>query len=156
MNTRRSFLKGAGGGLLGLFGFLLPRRLLACHRGRFSRDCVPADEATGDYVKPPMAVAGDFIIDFPDEMVVMGGGGFYTWGTTVSPNVTATGATCGGVTGVSVTVPGGVPGKAWAYRFDNVGPNRTVTLTITGTKTTMGGGSGPAAPGSFTFRTGAS
>jgi len=155
MNTRRSFLKGAGGGLLGLFGFLLPQRLLACHRRRFLRDCVPA-ECAEDHVKPPMAFAGDFIIDYPDEMVVMGGGGLYTWGTTVSSNVTATGATCGGVNGVSASVPVGVPGNAWAYRFDNLGPNRTVTLTITGTKTTMSGGSTAAAPGSFTFRTGAS
>jgi hypothetical protein len=99
-------------------------------------------------------VAGDFIIDYPDEMVVWGNGGFYAWGTTVNANVTATGATCAGMTGTSLTPPSAIAGNAWAYLFNNVGANQTVTLTVTGTKTTMGGGSVPAAPGSFTFRTG--
>jgi hypothetical protein len=154
MNTRRSFLKGAGGGLLGLFGFLLPRRLFACHRGRFARQCVAVEREVG-YPAPAMVPSGDFIIDYPDEGVVHGNGGFFAWGTTVNANVKATGATCAGVNGVAVTPPSAIQGNSWAYRFDNVGVGRTVTFTINGTTMTVSGGMAPAAPGSFTFQTAA-
>jgi hypothetical protein len=153
MSSRRTFLTRASGGLLGLFGFLLPQKLWACHRGPLFGSRVAASSGVCD-LKPLAVVSGDFVIDFPDERTVFGHGGFYAWGTTVNANIFATKATCGSVTVTPLpTPPRAIPGNSWAFLFDDVGTN-PVIFTIYGTDKTDMSNPVDAKKGYFSFTPG--
>ncbi len=142
---RRRFLSGLGTGLLGVVGFLLPRRASAWHRRR--RGGCPEALPVPALAQGGITVAAYINIDYPIDgapagPAVPGGGGFCAWGS--SPSVIHDSLTA------SATWPGLTTPKAgalipvttnpldpcsWGFTFAQVmppSPTTVVTLTVSG------------------------